>query len=290
MTARRAILAMSLATLLTGCASAGIDALNAAEPGWSVKVVQGIAYGSGPRQTLDVYAPKRAAPNAPVVVFFYGGGWDSGDRAMYGFVGKALASRGYMTVVPDYRTYPQARYPDFLVDSAKAVRWAQGHAAEYGGDNTRLFLMGHSAGAYNAAMLGLDRRWLAAEGLEPNRDIKGVVGLAGPYDFLPLTSSRLMEIFGPEDQRPATQPINHVTVGAPPMLLVHDLGDTVVYPKNTVNLAAKLTANGDAVETRYYKGLNHALVIGAFATPMRFLAPVFKDVTGFIDRAAAEPR
>jgi acetyl esterase/lipase len=281
---------MGLATLLTGCASAGIDTLNAVEPAWSVTVVHDSAYGPGPRQSLDVYAPKRSGPGAPVVVFFYGGGWDSGEKGMYPFVGKALASHGYVAVVPDYRIYPEGRYPDFLVDAAKAVKWARDHARDYGGDPNRLFLMGHSAGAYNAVMLALDKRWLGAEGMDPGAAIKGVVGLAGPYDFLPLTSPRLMAIFGPEDQRPATQPINHVAPGAPPMLLIHDLGDTVVYPRNTEHLAAKLAVSGDPVETRYYKGLNHALVIGAFATPIRFLAPVFRDVTGFIDRIGAAPQ
>ena len=286
---KRAVLAMSLATFLTGCANSGIDALNTMEPGWSVRVTRDIAYGPGPRQALDVYSPRRVKPGAPVVVFFYGGGWDSGDKGMYPFVGKALASHGYVAVIPDYRVYPAGRYPDFLIDAAKAVSWTRTHAAEYGADTSRLFLMGHSAGAYNAVMLALDRRWLAADGPDPGA-IKGVVGLAGPYDFLPLTSSRLKEIFGPEDQRPATQPINHVEPGAPPMLLFHDLGDTVVYPKNTENLAAKLKANGDAVETRYYKGLNHALLVGALATPLRFVAPVFRDATEFIDREAAKPQ
>lgn len=287
---RPLLAAVSLASVLTGCASAGLDSLNALEPAWSVKVARDIPYAPGERRTLDVYAPRRNDGAAPVVVFFYGGGWDSGDKGMYPFVGKALASHGYVAVIPDYRVYPGARYPLFLQDSAKAVAWAKAHAGAYGGDASRLVLMGHSAGAYNAVMLALDDRWLAAEGLDAKRDVKGVVGLAGPYDFLPLTSPRLMEIFGPKDARPATQPINHVSAGAPPMLLAHDLGDTVVYPRNTENLAAKLKANGDPVETRYYKGLSHALLVGALATPLRFLGPVFRDVTGFIDRLAAKPQ
>lgn len=281
---------LGLSTLLAGCTSAALGALNALEPAGSVSIEQGLAYAEGPRHGVDVYAPKKARPGgAPVVVFFYGGGWDSGEKGMYRFVGKALATHGYVAVIPDYRVYPQVRYPDFLTDSAQAVRWARDHAAAYGGDPDRLFLMGHSAGAYNAVMLGLDRRWLGAVGMEPGRDLRGVVGLAGPYDFLPLTSDELKAIFGPEIQRPATQPINHVGAGAPPMLLAHDIGDKVVALKNTQNLAAALTAHGDVVETRYYTGLDHARVVGAIAAPLRFMAPVFKDVTGFIDAHDAAP-
>lgn len=282
----RGALAPMLASMLAGCASTAIHALNALEPAGSVNVTKDVAYAVGPRHSLDVYAPKHPKAGAPVVVFLYGGGWDSGDKAMYRFVGAALATHGYVAVLPDYRVYPVARYPDFLVDSAAAVRWARDHAREYGGDPTRLFLMGHSAGAYNAVMLGLDRRWLGAVGMDPNRDLAGVVGLAGPYDFLPLKSPELMDIFGPEDQRPQTQPINHVGPGAPPMFLAHDLGDRVVYPRNTQNLAAKLTAAGDPVETRYYNGLDHARLVGVIATPLRFMAPVFKDLTAFIDAHA----
>ncbi len=283
-----AVLLVGLGGLLSACASGAIGALNLLEPKGTITITRDLAYAPGPRHGVDVYAPKQPRPSAPVVVFLYGGGWDSGDRAMYTFVGSALASHGYVAMIPDYRVYPAVRYPDFLVDSAAAVRWARDHAAAYGGDPHTLFLMGHSAGAYNAAMLTLDKRWLAAVGMAPN-DLKGTVGIAGPYDFLPLTSNELKDIFGPEDQRPATQPINYVATGAPPMLLLHDIGDTTVYLKNTQNLAARLAAKGDAVETRYYTGLDHARILGAIATPLRFMAPVFRDVTAFIDARAAAP-
>jgi acetyl esterase/lipase len=283
------MLAPLVAGVLSGCASGAVGVLNTIEPAGNVSITHGIAYAPGPRHSLDVYAPKHPRAGTPVVVFFYGGGWDSGDKAMYRFVGAALASHGYVAVTPDYRVYPEVRYPDFLTDAAQAVKWAHDHAAAYGGDPDKLFVMGHSAGAYNAAMLTLDRRWLNAVGLDPDRDIKGMVGLAGPYDFLPLKSPELMEIFGPEATRPATQPINYVHAGAPPMFLAHDVDDKVVWLKNTQNLAAKLRAAGDEVETRYYTGLDHARLVGAIATPLRFMAPVFADLTAFIDAQAARP-
>ena len=291
--ASRAILALVSAGVmatLAGCASAPLAIINATAPTHGVAITRSIGYTTDPgdRHTLDVYAPRKPRPGAPVVVFLYGGGWDSGNKTDYKFVGAALASHGYLAVVPDYRLYPEVRYPAFVQDSAAAVRWTRDHAADYGFDGRQMFLMGHSAGAYNAVMLGTDPQWLAAVGMDPKRDIRGVVGLAGPYDFLPLESDELKAIFGPEDQRPATQPINHVTGHEPPFFLAHDLGDKVVYVKNTRNFAAEAQAAGDQVETRYYNHLSHALLMGAVAAPLRFLGPVFRDLTDFIDRVAPE--
>jgi acetyl esterase/lipase len=271
--------------LLTACSS--VDLLNAIVPKGGVRITRDIAYAPGPRGGLDVYRPIAATKPAPVVVFVYGGSWDSGQRKDYTFVGTALAAKGFVTVIPDYRIYPEVRWPSFVQDNAKAVAWARDHAAEYGGDPRRLFLMGHSAGAYNVMELALDRRWLAAVGMDPKRDLRGVIGLAGPYDFLPLDSDELKIIFGPPEGRPATQPINYVDGRNPPLLLATDTADTAVSPGNTRRLAAKVRAAGGPVETREYKGLSHELLVGAIATPLRLLAPVLRDVTDFI-RAHAD--
>jgi acetyl esterase/lipase len=217
-----------------------------------------------------------------VVVFFYGGGWDQGEKRDYRFVGQTLAEQGFVAVVPDYRVYPAVRYPAFLQDSALAVRWARDHAAENGGDPERVFLMGHSAGAYNAVMLAVDRRWLGAVGMDPRRDLRGVIGLAGPYDFLPLHSDELKAIFGPPDMRPDTQPINHVDGQAPPMLLMTDARDKVVDPGNTERMADRIRERGGQVEAVTFPGLSHALILGAIARPLHFLAPVARRVRGFI--------
>ncbi|HKT54800.1 MAG TPA: alpha/beta hydrolase [Caulobacteraceae bacterium] len=271
---------MTIAASLMGCSAA--TAVNVLQPKDGVAATRDIAYGPGPRGRLDVYRPADANGRAPVVVFIYGGGWDHGVKADYVFVGEALARQGLVTIIPDYRLYPEVRWPDFLRDNAKAVAWAKTNAAAYGGDPSRIFLMGHSAGAYDAVMLAEDRRWLGEVGLDPRRDLRGVVGLAGPYDFLPLHSASLKAIFGPTDQLADTQPINHVNGEAPPLFLAAGSADTVVEPGNTVRMAAKVRAAGGQVETRYYSGLSHVLIVGALARPLQFLAPVLNDTADFI--------
>ena len=275
---------LSLAPLLALTACAPVRALNALEPSGSVEIVTDIRYGAGPRHSLDVYAPRPRRAHAPIVVFFYGGSWDSGRRQDYRFVGAALASHGYLAVIPDYRLYPETGWQGFLEDSARAVRWAKDNGAGFGGDPDRLVLMGHSAGAYNAAMLALDGRWLGRVGMSPGRDIRAMAGLAGPYDFLPLQSDKMKAIFGPPGQRPDTQPINHLQPGAPPLWLGTDLRDKYVDPGNSRRLAAAARAKGVEAEMRVYPGLNHELMVGVIATPLRWLAPVYRDLTAFIDR------
>jgi acetyl esterase/lipase len=265
---------------LGACSPAGV--LNALAPNSDTTVVNDIAYGQGPRQKLDVYAPKEpSAARRPVVIFIYGGNWDSGDRAMYRFVGANLAAEGAVIVIPDYRLYPEIRFPAFMDDAAQSVAWTRAHATDFGGDPDRIFLMGHSAGGHIAALLALDRSYLQRAGVEP-RAIAGVVGLAGPYDFLPLTDPELKTIFGPESEWPRSQPINFVTPGAPPMLLLTGDEDDTVRPRNSRNLAARLQAAGDTAQLKIYPGIGHLKLIGALARPITFLAPVKKDVMAFI--------
>jgi acetyl esterase/lipase len=244
-------------------------------------ITQSVAYGTGARRTLDIYRPSDAK-GLPVVVFFYGGAWRSGSKKIYRFVAGALARRGIVAMVPDYRLYPEVRYPGFIEDGASAVRWAKDNAARFGGDPDKLFLMGHSAGAYIAAMLAFDSRWLSAVGLAPVGDIAGLIGISGPYDFLPLPDGTLKAIFGEND--PATQPISYVSAGAPTSLLVTGRRDGIVDPGNTARLAARLRAVGDAVTVHSYSRVGHLGIIGAFASALRFLAPIVDDVTAFVAR------
>jgi acetyl esterase/lipase len=274
-----------LATLLlSGCSPA--DTLNFLAWRHGIEITRSAAYGAGARQTLDIYQPG-GATGSPVIVFFYGGSWQSGDKATYLFVAAALARRGYLTVVPDYRVYPEVRYAGFLEDGARAVRWAKDNAARFGGDPNKLFVMGHSAGAYIAAMLALDGRWLQEVDLAPDRDIAGLIGVSGPYDFLPLRDGTLKVIFGGANE-PATQPISHVAPGAPPALLVTGRRDGIVDPGNSSRLAARLRAAGNDATVETYPWVGHLSIIGTFALPLRFLAPVLRDVDAFIAKTVRQ--
>ncbi len=268
---------LGLAALLSACSPAAI--LNAVAPTDGLRIETGLPYGTAPRQTLDVYAAAEAS-GAPVIVFLYGGGWTTGERATYHFLGTALARRGHVAVIPDYRLFPTARFPDFLRDAALAVAWTRREAARFGADPRRLVVMGHSAGAHMALMLALDRSWLNEAGMNPDDDLSGAIGLAGPYDFLPTRDADLAAIF-PGDPK-TSQPSGFVRGDAVPVLLAHGRSDWVVRPIQSERLAAAIRASGGRVELRMYDGVGHAPLIGAVASPLRWLAPVLTDIEGFV--------
>lgn len=274
----------AVALALCGCSPLSAFAtLTPTDP--SRAVAADVAYGTDPRQALDVYAPAEGQGPWPVAVFFYGGSWEEGRRQDYGWVGRALAAEGFLTVVPDYRLYPQVRYPAFLEDGAEAVAWAAENAARFGGDPQRIVLSGHSAGAYNAMMLALDARYLKAAGVEPER-IKAVAGLAGPYDFLPLTGEITPKVFGQAEDLTATQPVAFAGADAPPAFLAAGAGDEVVEPKDTQVLARALSEAGAPVETHIYPDLGHAGIVLALSRPLRGRAPVLEDMADFLRRRA----
>jgi len=240
-----------------------------------------LSYGESARQKLDVYVPQGEARDLPVVVFFYGGSWQSGRRQNYRFVAEALTARGLLTVIPDYRIYSEAKFPTFVEDGAAAVSWVRDHLSEYGGDASRLFVMGHSAGAYIAAMLALNPRYLAQAGMSTD-ELRGFIGLAGPYDFLPLKVPRLIKIFGAADGLPETQPVNFVSPKAPPALLLHGAKDKTVRPQNTERLAARLQEAGRPVETKIYPAYRHIMILFALASLFQDGDPVMDDIVHFI--------
>lgn len=250
---------------------------------------RGIAYGADARQKLDVYPAGPRDGTAPVVVFIYGGGWNNGRRQDYSFAGRALAAQGYLTIVPDYRLVPQVHFPAFVEDCAAAVAWAQANAARLGGDPRQIYLIGHSAGAYNAAMVALDTRYLRAAGGDP-ASISGVIGLAGPYDFLPFDPGAAQNAFGQAPDPAQTQPITFVRSDAPPMLLLHGQDDKMVRIRNTTSLGARLSAAGVQAEVKIYPGADHPDLVLALSKPLRKRAPVLADTNAFIRAQAAKPR
>lgn len=225
-----------------------------------------------------MYVPRRASGALPVIIFFYGGSWNSGTKAGYAFVGRALASRGFLVAIPDYRLVPHVRYPTFVEDAAAATRWVGAHAKHYGGDPSRIVLAGHSAGAYIGAMLAYDRRWLGGE----QSNVRGFAGLAGPYDFLPFTGDVTKAAFLGTSDLSETQPVNHILRGAPPALLAAGKQDRIVLPRNSDALAERLRAVGTTVTRRQYAHVGHVGILTAIARPLRGRAPVLDNLTAFV--------
>jgi acetyl esterase/lipase len=240
----------------------------------------GIPYGQNARQVLDVYAPEAHTTHPrPVVVYLYGGGWQAGGRAQARPIAQTLAEHGIVTIVPDYRVYPQTTFPGFIEDAAAAVRWAHDHAHEYGGDPRNLIVMGHSAGAHIAAMVATAPQYLQAAGLAQS-SLRAMIGLAGPY--YQFTNDPHMDAIFPAALRPQAMPIDFVSGHEPPMLLAAGTADTDVDPDNATRFADALRAKGDRVELKHYQGLTHDNLIEAFRPSQRASSPVVADVLAFI--------
>ena len=255
------------------------------EPG--VVFTGGVPYGPDERHRLDVFAPA-AATSGPIVLFLYGGAWTSGDRSTYEFVGTALAARGITTVVADYRLYPQVRFPGFVEDAARAYAWVDRHLARAQGRRCPVFLMGHSAGAHIAALLAVDRRWLAAAAPQAAAPA-GLVGLAGPYAFDPTTWDTTAAIFSPVAGRAdRARPARLVRHRGPPTLLLHGADDRTVGLFNTTEFAEALAAHGTPVGTIVYPDIGHVGLVSALAKPFRWRADILDDVVAFVRSAAAK--
>lgn len=272
------VIAALVAALATGACSALniFDTVVPKDPGVEL-IAKNAAFGSGPRQRIDVYRPRDKVGVLPIIIFIYGGSWRSGSKAGYAFVGRALAARGFVVGIPDYRLVPHVRYPAFLEDNAAAAKWMIANARSLGADPDRIVMAGHSAGAYDAAMLALDSRWLGSD----QKRVRGLIGLAGPYDFLPLTGDVLGPAFGSVSDPSSTQPVNHVGPSDPPAFLATGSEDDFVRPRNSDSLAAKLRAAGIAVTRKTYSGVGHVGLLTAIAKPLRRRATVLDDMTSF---------
>ncbi len=263
---------------LPGCT--GAQLLNATIPKDGYSIHKNIAYGTAPLQKLDIYVPDKN--NGCTVLFFYGARWQKGSKDMYLFAGQAFASLGCVTVVADYRAYPEVSYPAFVEDSAKATVWVHEHIAGYGGDAKNLFLAGHSAGAYNAMMLAANRSFLRKAGGKTEW-IKGVIGIAGPYDFLPMTAPDIIALFSTAKDVD-TQPVTYVHKGMPPVMLAVGDKDTDVLPRNSIRLKAKLEKFGNTVELHSYPGIDHVGIVASLAPLFRGRTTLVEDIRSFIHK------
>jgi acetyl esterase/lipase len=271
--------------LLELAAKSGFAVLNALEPRRRAKASRGIAYGSHPRQILDVYTPRRAK-NAPVIVFFHSGGWRGGDRGSYAFVGESLAAEGFVVVVPDGRMYPEVHFPAFVEDAAAALAWARKNASGFGGDPVRLYAMGHSGGALSAALIAVDSRYLAPHGMV-SRDLAGMIGLAGPYALRAAGLPRLRAAVAEAGE--LGRPPRLVRRAPPPLLLLHGAADDSVALDETRQFAAAARRAGGAVVLREYEGVGHSGILFALSRRFRGRAPVLDDVAVFAGAADAAP-
>ncbi|WP_369026404.1 alpha/beta hydrolase [Qipengyuania sp. RANM35] len=246
-----------------------------------VVLVEKARYGDAAKQKVRVYRQGKDGEPIPVFLFVHGGSWRWGDPDDYGFVARAMAPEGYLVVLAAYRLGESGRYPAMLEDTAAAIAWTRANAARLGGDPDRIVLAGHSAGAYNVVQVTLEPRWLAARGV-PEASIRGVVGLAGPYDFFPFDSDSTRASFGSVGAGAESQPVNHARADAPPMLLVHGEEDTLVKPRNTRALAAALEAKGSKVETLFYPDADHNAPLIWLAAPWRDRRDVAARIVAFV--------
>ena len=261
--------------ILLSLQSCVFTVLDWATPNSGYQIETDIAYGKQPRQRLDIYTPTNPLPGAQTLVFFYGGAWDSGKKENYRFVAQAFAQQGYQVVIPDYRLYPEVSFPGFLEDAAKAVNWI--------GENIdrSIVLMGHSAGAHIAAMLVLDKQYLAATEFDRTQ-LAAWIGLSGPYDFLPFSSRRVSNIFKTASKPELTQPIYFANQKSIPALLIHGEADTRVLPKNSKNLASALKANNTAITEVYYPDTQHAATVAGISVRLRGQSTSFTDILAFL--------
>jgi len=234
-----------------------------------VVAVSPVAFGPEAGQKVYVYHPEQEQSSPlPVLLFVHGGSWRDGDPDDYDFIARSFVPEGFVVVLAGYRMFPDAVFPGMLEDTASALAWTKANIAEHGGNPDHIVLAGHSAGAYNVVMTTLDPQWLAKKGLSKD-SVAGVVGLSGPYDFYPFDSESTINSFGPAADPHSTQPVNFTGDAAPPMLLIHGETDTVVYPRNTIELARRLQQAGSLVQTQYYSEMDHSAPLIQLASPWR---------------------
>ena len=244
-------------------------------------------YGLGPQDRLDVYRPRHRTLPRPVIVFLHGGRWQSGSRNQYRLLGDALTGEGVVVVVPDYRRYPEVRFPVWIEDAARAVRWVKDSIGRFGGDPGQIFIMGHSSGGHTAALLPLDDHYLRDAGVAPS-GVRGFISLAGPVATT-WTDPDVQALMGPRERWPTTYPMELVDGSAAPLLLLHGERDRLVSSANSSRLAARIRARGGCAPVILYQGLDHIGLVIALALPQFNIAPVLRDVMAFVRHAAARP-
>lgn len=268
---------LAMAAMLASCAP--VDLLNTFTPSGSYSLMKDASYGDLERQALDVYKPDEPNLNAPILVYVHGGGWNEGSKNIYKFLAEGFTSEGYTVVVPNYRLFPDAGFPDMIVDTAKAVTWA----AEQFPDRP-LVLMGHSAGAYNVLMTVLDPSYMEAAGGDVCNRVAGVVSLAAPTGIIPLDSEPYITIF-PDRLSGDDAPLNHTDTPVPPLLLINGADDKSVYPQNSEALGEKITARGGKATVGIYPDIDHIDIIRVLSRFFDGDSSIKPDILNFMEKA-----
>ena len=274
------ILVCMISLVLSACTKAGLFVANVPAAFNNAQTYKDIAYGEAELQKLDFYAPKNAE-KAPVLVFFYGGRWTFGDKEQYRFIADIFVQEGYAVAIPDYRKYPDVKFPAFAEDIAAALAWVYKNAGQYGGNPDSIVVAGHSSGAHTAALVATDAQYLKAHDLERSI-IKAFAGLSGPYAFVPEAED-LKDMFGPPERYPLMRAPNYVDGQQPPMLLIHGLDDETVVLKNAEKLRDAIQKEGGQVDLAAYKELNHVETVGSLMWFWRYKSDIKEKMFNFFE-------
>ena len=231
-----------------------------------------IRYGDDYWQKMDIYLPDDTThTDLPVLLFAHGGAWTHGYKEWLGLMAPVIVETPAIFVSVSYRLAPEYKFPAQAEDVARAVRWTYEHIGEYGGDPHRIFLCGHSAGAHLAALVALDEKYLAAEGV-PAEAVAGVVGLSGPYDVALLREDAgwcwfagwyfVEPTFGEkaENWEAASAP-RFASPAAPPFLLLYADGDIPHLAAQAYRLSSALAREGVRAPVHKIAGRNHYTII-----------------------------
>jgi acetyl esterase/lipase len=285
MTAKNPVSTVCVALLsMFVAACSPLDAVNMVSPKSASTTRSSMSYGIDTRQELDIYMTDEVIEGSPVVVFFYGGSWTSGAKEKYRFVGEAISGRGYVTVIPDYRLYPQVKFPAFVEDGARVLAWASEHITQA---ENGVVVMGHSAGAHTAALLALDHRYVEQTGL-PTSFIRGMVGLAGPYGFNPLQFKNTRPIFEGVEPLDRARPVTFGCSSRSPMLLFHGAGDTLVYPENSRELRQRVEACGGTVQYYELEKTGHFTIVLGLSDSFLRKQALFIPLDAFLEQLSQQ--
>jgi len=247
-----------------------------------VQVHRDISYTSGDpkdegKHKLDLFLPE-GKTKVPVLVFFHGGSWTTGDRSQYIALGNRLARAGIATAIPSYRLMPANRHPAQMEDAAAAFDWVYRHIEQYGGDPKRIYVSGHSSGGHMASLLALDSEYLEKYGLNP-AEIRGVVTMSGVYDVRYVPAFKLVDD-KPESEKKEASPQFQVHGRAPRFLVTYCQWDYLTLPKQARDFAAALKKAFVDTKLLYVPNENHISEIISAAADQ---SPLLDAILSFVE-------